>query len=132
MDNKLHIVNSFLEQINANQLEKVAELVSANFVFVSAVSGTINFDEYCKYAANNSECIETIVRDKIPFGDKIIVYLDITIIDNSLSHFSEMSATATFGFDNLLLKSVSMKYEATDQDMAYMKKFVSIQQNTAS
>ena len=132
MDTKLHIVNSFLEQLNANQLEKVAELVSADFVFVSAVRGTINFDEYCKYAANNSECIETTVRDKIPFGDKIIVYLDITIIDNSLSHFSEMSATATFEFDNLLLKSVSMKYEATDQDMAYMKKFESNQQKTAS
>lgn len=121
-----------MELLNANQLDKMAELVSADFVFVSEVRGTINFDEYCKHAADDSECIETIVRDKLPVDGKVIVYLGITIIDNCLSYFSELNATATFEFNDLLLKSVSVKYEATDQDMAYMKKFVSIQQYTAS
>ena len=126
LNDKLLIVSSFLELLNANQLSKIAELVSADFVFISPVRGRIDFAEYCKYVANISECFETKVRDNQVIDDQVIVYLDITIIDNSLNYFSEMKATATFEFDNQLLKSLSMKYKSTDQDVNYMKKFLSL------
>ena len=127
LKNKLIIVDWFLELLNANQLHKIAEYVSDDFEFTSLIRGTIGFSEYCKYVTYNSDSFEVNIRERAVDGDNVIVHLDITIIDNSIKYHSKLTAIASFEFDDLLLKRLSIKYSATDTDMEYMKKQVAIQ-----
>lgn len=72
--------------------------------------------------AKGSETIETTVRGFDETGNTLIAHLTLDVIDSNLNYFSTMDVTATFGFHDNVIESILMAYEATEADIAYLKK----------